>query len=84
MFSSSTAWEGYRLLSPFPPNRVHWVVVVGNVNIQVMIGGEIPVALDAPIDMILRVVDVVVFIGGEAKGSVRGEMAFHYWYCCLC
>lgn len=66
-----------RLLALRSPRLVQRIVVLGDVEGEEVLGGEVPVAGGAAVRVGLGVVDLEVGEGGEGEGGVGWEGAFH-------
>lgn len=67
-----------RFLLSRPSRLGEWIVVLGYVQSEEVLGGEVPVAFGTAIAMGFGVVDFEVGEGGEGEGfGVRWQGAFH-------
>jgi len=66
---------GIRLLAAPAPSGIDGVMVLGNVQVQEMLVGEVVVAVDASVHVGLEVVDVVVVERGKVQGLVGRQRA---------
>ena len=69
----------YRLFSPILHLRTYRIVVLRNVQMQVVLVGEIPPALCTPMRMHLLVVYVIFLKRRKHKWLVRRQRALHDW-----
>lgn len=72
--SSIGSIVAYRLLSSFPPNLAQRVVVLGDVEGQKMVGGEVFLAFDATVNVFFLIVAFKICDRGERERVMRREL----------
>lgn len=71
--------DPYRVLALLPPHGRKGVVALLDVDVQQMVRGEVPAALDAPVGVRLVVVGFVRAVRAERQGlPVRRQRAAHH------